>query len=119
MSGQAEGPVDVTDMAGGWLEWAKHRTWQFASYYKYRFTFTFSGKVFFTPGQKEPTPFTATVSAGGDSADIYHYTVTPEMSWNEIINGGDWDLTVRTGDDPIFSTDPHLMQPTIDGEAPG
>lgn len=89
-----------------WLAWARSGPWHFESYYKYAFTFGRQGRLRLPSGQTGW--FTARLSAGGDSADIYRYTVAPSMTWDEIIGGGEWTFTVRTPGEVVFSTDPHL-----------
>ena len=118
MSGEETVRADAAyAFAGGWPGWAARQTWNFESYYKYTFIFRCEGKGFFTPADTQFTSFTATVSVGGHSADIYRYGVAPEMSWNDAIYGGDWTLTIRTEGGVIFSTDPHLMPEKTEGGA--
>jgi hypothetical protein len=81
-----------------WQDWAKTLQWQFTSYYKYTFVFTAKGTAP-SPPDGAPAEFTATMAVGRDASDIYRYPVeTAPMTWDEVIAGGDWKLTVTTAD---------------------
>lgn len=90
-----------------WLAWARSGPWHFESYYKYAFTFTRQGRLRLPSGHIGW--FTATITAGGDEADIYKFRVAETMTLDEILQGGDWTLTVRENGPVIFSTDPYLV----------
>ena len=101
---------DTRSGAEFWLDWAKGAEWRFASYYKYTFTFTAAGGLLIlAPGQAEGGPFTATATCGGDSGDIYRWHVADPMTWDDIREGGEPDLTIRTDGGVLFSTNSYLM----------
>ena len=70
--------------------WAQRQQWKFAGYYKYRFTFT-----------AEEPGITGSASSGGDSGDIYRYSVNPVMTW-ENITGAETDLRVTHADGTVL-----------------
>src|SRR5581483_3965822 len=70
--------------------WAQRQQWKFGGYYKYRFTFT-----------AEEPGITGSASAGGDSGDIYRYSVGPVMTWKEI-TGAETDLRISHADGTVL-----------------
>ena len=91
-----------------WLEWARNCMWTFTSYYKYTFCFRTTDRLLLLPGG-EPEDIVATLSAGGDSGDIYRYEVgTEPVTWTEATACGNPCLYVCKPDlSHVFSADYH------------
>lgn len=81
------------------LAWARRARWTFQSYYKYSFTFTARGTLAAADAYEGSREFTATATAGGDTAAIYRYSVgTDPVSWDDICAAGAPYLIILDGD---------------------